>query len=71
MQWSAGEAVPVFDNHNVVSAANAELQTALDQLFLAHFSQTVGIACSTPLVSLRCTASARDHLPLLKHKILT
>jgi hypothetical protein len=71
MQWSAREAVLVFDNHNVVSAANAELQAALYQLFLAHFSQTVGIACSTPLVSLCCTASARDYSPLLKHKILT
>jgi hypothetical protein len=66
-----GEALLVLDDQYVLPAADAQLQTALDQLFLPHFSQTIGIACSTRLVRFGSTPSARVYLPLLKHRILT
>jgi hypothetical protein len=66
-----GKALLVLNDQYVLSAADAQLQTALDQLFLAHFAQTIGIACSTRPVSLCCTALARVYSPLLRHRILT
>jgi hypothetical protein len=63
----------VFDDENVLLASDAQLQPALDQLFLAHFAQTIGVACRTVEISecyqLHCRSLYA--LPLLKHSILT
>jgi hypothetical protein len=47
----AMQRILVFNNENVLLAADAKLQPALDQLFLAHFAQTIGIACCTVEIS--------------------
>jgi len=39
--------VLVFHHENVVLASDSQLQPTLDQLLLADFAKTVGIACCT------------------------
>lgn len=48
----------VIDDEDVVLAANAQLQSALGQLFLTDFAQAVGIACVT-----ECLVGVEWHSP--------
>lgn len=52
--WWRGEGVPIFDDEDVIFAADAELESALDEFFLADLTETVCITWKIPSVGLSC-----------------